>query len=197
MMSDLTRELRRLAERARAGDEEAFERLFATVADRAQRFVRLRLGQKLRGEVESLDVLQEAYGAAFEAMPQFHYEDDAAFSRWFLRIIENRIRELARKHEAQKRKAPGEMQGVSRVLDAMARGTGPVTQADRAARAEVLERAIDRLDAEEREVVLARFFEERPVTEIAERTQQSTRSVQRLLGRAIGKLGGDLREIAP
>lgn len=186
-----------LAARAGAGDDEAFEKLFATIAERALTFVRLRLGPGLRGEVESLDVLQDAYGAAFAALPGFEYRSDRAFVRWFYRLIENRIRSLAQHHGAAKRRAPGIPTPVSRILERSASITGPVAALERRQRREALVAAVGKLAPDEREVLLLRYFQEREIAEIVELSGHGTRTVHRLLARAITKLGDQLKEMAP
>src|SRR5262249_28671049 len=71
-----------LCDKARAGDREAYDRLFGLHADRALLFIRARLGPRLREKVESQDVLQEAYLAAHQAFASFRYTDEGAFTRW-------------------------------------------------------------------------------------------------------------------
>src|SRR5438128_2293926 len=94
-----------LCEQARAGNREAYDRLFQLHADRALFFIRARLGPKLREHVESRDVLQEAYLAAHQGFECFEYTDDGAFSHWLCRIIDNRIRDLGDRFQAQKRQS--------------------------------------------------------------------------------------------
>ncbi len=99
LMDSITRTL---CVQARAGDQKAYEQLFALHADRALLFVRARLGPRLREKVESMDVLQEAYLAAHRDFAKFEYTDDGAFLRWICRIIENRICDLGDYFGAQK-----------------------------------------------------------------------------------------------
>ena len=63
--------------------------------------------------VDDLGALRGALGAA-----GIEYTDDAAFTRWLCRIIENRIRDLGDYHAAKKRQ-PIDLPRSS--------GTGPVT----------------------------------------------------------------------
>ena len=59
---------------ARTGDREACDRLFARAADRLQLYVRLRLGERLRARVDSMDVLQEAFLHAHRDVGSFDPE---------------------------------------------------------------------------------------------------------------------------
>ena len=71
-----------LVQRARAGDRDAYDHLFALAAERAQLFIRLRLGPRLRGKLDSMDVLQEAYVEASRAFPEFEYRGDGGKVRF-------------------------------------------------------------------------------------------------------------------
>src|SRR6185503_10965074 len=157
-----------LLDRAKAGDADAYNRLFALAADRLLLFIRLRLGEALRAKLDSMDVLQEAYLEAHRHLARFEHREDGAFARWLCRIAENRIRGLADHHGAKKRTTPGEAGAASRALE-LARNpqTGPLTAVARREGRERLARAMERLEAEEREVLLLRHFEERPIEEIA------------------------------
>src|SRR3954447_7823132 len=95
-------------EQARAGDRAAYDRLFGLHADRALLFIRARLGPKLRQKVENVDILQEAYLAAHQAVASFEYTHEGSFLRWLCRIIDNRIRDLG-DHFAAKKRQPVEL----------------------------------------------------------------------------------------
>lgn len=180
--------------RARAGDREAYDRLFALTADRVLLYVRMRLGEGLRRELESMDVLQEAYAEALRSLGDFDRGDDGAFARWLCRIAENRIRDLADRHGAAKRRPPGGVRPVTEVLDRVrASGTGPVTCAARAEKRACLERAVGALGDEERQAILLRYFQDRTVEEMGEVMGKSPSAVRRLLGRAIARLGDELK----
>lgn len=173
-----------LCDRARAGDRAAYDRLFALHADRLRFFVRARLGPRLRGSVESEDVVQEAFLAAHRDFGSFEYTDDAAFTRWLCRVTENRIRDLGDRVGALKRQAvelPGEDP------------TGPVTALDRAERRARLSAALDRLAEEHREVLLLRYFEGMSAEEAGVLMNRTAGAVRKLAARALAELGGLLR----
>ena len=184
-----------LLPRARGGDREALDRLFASAAGRLALYVRLRLGPRLREQVDEADVLQETFLEAQRALAAFEPPGDPAragdaFGRWICRIAENRVRGLADHHGAQKRRPPGERARLSRVLElARASRTGPATAAAREEERERLGAAIETLPEDQREVLLARFFEDRTVDEIAARTGHGATTVRRMLGRATARLG--------
>lgn len=169
-----------LCDQARAGNREAYDRLFGLHADRARLFIRARLGAKLRGKVESGDVLQDAYLAAHQAFDRFEYTDDGAFTRWLCRIIDNRIRDLGDHFGAQKR----QLVDVPR-----SNPTGPFALLDRAEHREKVARAIESLADDHREVLLLRFFEGLSAEETGERMQRTAGAVRKLTARALTELG--------
>ena len=183
-----------LVARAKDGDQEAYDRLFATAAERAMLFIRLRLGGRLRDNVESMDVLQDAYLDAYQAFGTFELRDDDAFAKWLCRIIENRIRGLADHYGAQKRQPPGKPVDLSRIVEKARSATGPATAVGRIENKEKLTAALGRLEGEEREALLLRFFQDRTVDEIANLLGRSPSGARRLLGRATARLGGLLQD---
>ncbi len=176
---------RTLFERARGGDRAAYDRLFALHAERAELFVRARLGPALRAKVQSADVLQDAWLAAYQDFARFEYQGEESFLRWLCRIIENRLRDLSDRFGARKR-TPAELPRRD--------PTGPVTALDRAEHREKVLRAIDRLSEDHRRVLLARFFEGRSAEEAGEALGRSAGAVRKLTARALVELGKELRK---
>ena len=183
-----------LIQRAKNGDRDAYDELFANAAERLQLFIRIRLGQGLRQKEQSLDLLQETYLAAHQAFDRFEDRGDGGFVRWLCRIAENRIRDRADYHGAARRLPPAELERVSQVLDGLrTRTLGPATKAERADQRERLAAAMAQSPRDEREVLLLRFFQDLSVDAIADQMGTSPSSVRRLLGRATLRLGGDLK----
>ena len=172
-----------LCDQVRAGDREAYEKLFALHTDRALLFIRARLGPKLREKVESCDVLQDAYLAAHQAFERFEYTDEGAFTRWLCRIIDNRIRDLGDHFGARKRQP---------VAMPHSNPTGPATLLDRAEHREKIAQAMEKLEADHRDVLLLRFFEGMSAAETGERLARSAGAVRKLTARALLELGKQL-----
>jgi len=180
-----------LIARARAGDRDAYDRLFAAAADRVLLFARLKLGDRLRAEVDSMDVLQETYVEAHRAFPWFEDRGGDAFARWLYRIVENCIRGLADRYGARKRRRPRGTVPISQVLERVSgSATAPSMAAARAEERERLARAMERLAGDEREALLLRFFQGLAIDEIARGLGRSETATRRLLGRAAARLGG-------
>ena len=112
----MTQPTAQLVERARAGDAEAYERLFARVTTRLTTYVRVRLGAKLRQHVDALDVVQEIYVRAHQAFADFEPEHEGSFVPWLLTIADHCLRDLANHHGAQKRRPPAGLARGSTVM---------------------------------------------------------------------------------
>ncbi len=183
-----------LIQRAKEGDQEAYDALFANAAERLQLFIRVRLGQGLREKEQSLDLLQETYLAAHKAFDRFEDRGDGGFVRWLCRIAENRIRSRAEFHGAARRIPPAEHERVSRVLDKLrTRTLGPATRAERVDERERLAAALAAFPDEERQILLMRFFEDVSVDDIADRQGLSPSSIRRVIGRATLRLAKELQ----
>ncbi len=171
-----------LWQKARDGDREAYDRLFAIYSDRALMYIRARLGPRLRSTIESRDILQDTYLAAHRNFSSFDHTDDGAFGRWLCRIAENRIRDLGDYWGAGKRRIVA--------LPEPEPETGPVTAVDRAERRQALLQGIDALSEDHRAVLLLRYFEGLDVEETARRMDRSAGAVRKLTARALAELGG-------
>jgi len=182
-----------LSERAKRGDRDAYEALFAQAVDRLRLFVRVRLGKQLRAQLESEDVVQETYLAAHRDFPRFECRDKDAFARWLCCIAEHRIRGLADHHGAAKRTPPG-VASPSAAQRAPGAATGPVTAAARVEARERLAIALAELEDEAREVLLLRHFQGRTLDEIARLTGLSETTVRRRIGEGQRELGRRLRQ---
>jgi RNA polymerase sigma-70 factor (ECF subfamily) len=92
-----------LLREAQAGSSSALAALLERHQARIRTLVRQRLGQELRRELDSGDLVQEALVEVVEAFPRFELRDERSFLRWLAALVENRVRELARFHGREKR----------------------------------------------------------------------------------------------
>lgn len=185
-----------LVSRAQAGDRAAYARLVGAVAERVRLYARLRLGPRLRTEVDTEDVLQEAWLEAHRALPSFRWQGEGSFTRWVNRIVEHRIRGLVDHHGAQKRRPPGPRAQVHPDLHAPVSGAGPATAAAGREAGERLLGAMDTLEEDARTVLLLRFHLGLTLDEAAHALGRSVGSTRRLLGRALVDLGARLESVA-
>jgi RNA polymerase sigma-70 factor (ECF subfamily) len=158
-----------LLARARQGDVDAFTTLLETRLEAMVRTATAILGDA----AEARDATQEALVAIWRDLPALR--DPARFDAWAGTILVNACR------HALKRRARVRIHEIVLVAESTA-GVGgaplrrdghaiPATGAseDNVAAADALERAFERLEADERVLLVMHHLEERPVAEIAAR----------------------------
>jgi len=179
-----------LLERARAGSSEALGALLEGSARRLLALIRLRLGPGLRARLESRDILQATLLKALERFGHFEGNQVGPLMSWLARIAENEIRDQADFHGAQRRDAaravPLETSpGVERVAAQVRSQTSRIALGEQLER---LERALEGLEPDQREVVILRRLEELSFPDIAPRLGRSTDACRMLFARAMTKL---------
>jgi len=179
---------------ARAGSADALERLYQRVSGRLLAIVRLRMGRDLRSRMESQDILQATLIKSFERLDQFAGGDGATLMAWLARIAENEIRDQADFQHRQRRDIAASIPlddahelAATRVRSAFSQ----VAIGEEAAR---LEAALEKLDADHREVIVLRKLEELSFKEIAARMGRTEDACRMLLARAMVALTLTLRE---
>ncbi len=189
---------RDLVFKAQNGDREAFSQLAERYQQRLECLVHLRLGPRLRQQVDMEDVTQECFLKAFLSIGKFEWQGEGSFFHWLVKIAENQINDLARKH-LKARKRGGEPsagaegspagQELGQPLDDL---KSPEVTPSRALRRQErlnrLEKVLEQLLPERREVVLLALIHELPSKEIAARMGRSPEAVSMLLLRSLRQL---------
>jgi RNA polymerase sigma-70 factor (ECF subfamily) len=174
---------------ARAGSPDALGALFERHSRRLLALIRLRLGPSLRAHLESRDVLQETWLKALGHIDGFRGEGSASFMAWMARIAANEIRDCADHHGRQRRDAAREASVPNADLDALAARirsqTSRIAVDESMAR---LERGLELLSPEHREVILLRKLEELSFPEIGAQTGRTPDACRQLLARALAAL---------
>jgi RNA polymerase sigma-70 factor (ECF subfamily) len=180
-----------LLERARQADREALDDLFERAAGKLLALIRLRLGPELRRQVESRDVLQDVMLKACGGIEQLRGDGTTSFMGWLARIAENEIRDLGAFHRRERRDvrrgvALEDHPAMAANLVAEVRSaTSRLVLAEEASR---LERALESLSEEYREVIVLRRYEELSFPEIGERLGKSADASRMLFARAMAAL---------
>jgi RNA polymerase sigma-70 factor (ECF subfamily) len=152
-----------LIQRCRAGDLAAFEPLVEKYRQRAYRLAY----NVLRDPEEALDVAQDAFIRAFQALPSFR--GDSAFYTWLFRIVMNVARDRARQHGAR-----GRAFGTERVDEKdwdrilVDQGVAPDTKATQIEERERIGRALATLSEPHRAIIMLSDLEGLSYREIAE-----------------------------
>ena len=194
MSFETLKRTQRLVVLAQSGDASALDQLCGVYAERVRWIVRLRMGRELRSQLESMDLVQEALVEAVKDIGDFTYSSEGDFLNWLSRIVENTIRDNVDRIRAAKRDVRKQVS-----LNRMGTGTdgaGPdvglptVTTTPSVVlslREELdrLERALDRLKPEYREVIMLAKIEGFSCKQIAGRLNKSPAAVAMSLSRAI------------
>lgn len=150
-----------LVRRYQGGERAAGELLFTRLAPRVRRLVQLRLGRDVVGRIDVEDVAQETLLAALQSLDRFELREEGRLVSWLARIAEHRVLQAVRTIRRVADRAE-----VSPVSDSSAAaGFDPPADStqvpERVARDEertLVERALQALRPEHREVVLLRDF---------------------------------------
>ena len=181
--------------RARDGDRDALNALFARHTGRLRIYVRQRLGRALAHRLDVDDVMQETYLRAFSSLAGRTFAGENAFFRFLAAIARHVILDAARAARALKRS--GRIVRLERsdwtragAGELAAQVDGPATRAVLAEDALRLERTFVELPAHYRRVIALRQFEQLSAAEIAERTRSTERAVHALYARALRMWAG-------
>ena len=197
MSTSFNNATRRLIDLAKKGDKAALEELCRTYSERVRRIVRLRMGRELRSRLESMDVVQDALICALRGLHAFTYTDEGDFTRWLSRITENRLRDNLDKLNAAKRDVRREIPLNSDRGDGRQSGEWPVeplytvtpsVEFEKQEQLDRLERAMETLKPEYKEVVLLTKIEGLSHKQAADRLGKSPDAVRMLLCRAMAAL---------
>ena len=179
---------------AQAGDASALDQLCGVYAERIRRIVRLRMGPELRAQLESMDLVQEVLIGAVKDLGDFTYCSEGDFLHWLSSIVENTIRDYVDRVHAAKRDVRRQV-SLNRVaaradrpqpdLGLPAITTTPSVVLSLREELDRLERAMDRLKPEYREVLMLAKIEGLSCKEIAVRLNKRPAAVAMSLSRAI------------
>ena len=161
--------------RAARGDAEAFRQLVEAYQTPAYR-----LAARMCGPDSAEDVTQEAFLAAWRALPEFR--GDCRFSTWLYRLVSNAAIDCLRREK--KHRDTGDVDD----LELPDGGPSPQEQAERSDTRDAVRRALDRLSPEHRQVLLLRFMQELDYGEIARALNVSEGTVTSRINRAKSKL---------
>jgi RNA polymerase sigma factor (sigma-70 family) len=138
-----------LIERARSGEQEALERLFARHLKPLQRWASGRLPKWARDLADTDDLVQGALIQTFKNLQRFEPRGVGALQAYLRQAVLNRIRNELRRKRCHP--LPSDLDAI-----AAESADSPLEQAIGRQALERYEQALQRLTAEERELVIAR-----------------------------------------
>ena len=190
---------------AKEGNDAALNQICRVYGERVRWMVRFRMGKELRSKLESMDLVQEALIHALGRLDHFTYTSEGDFVRWLSKIAENEFRGNLRKLHAERR----DIRRETRLEDYRSttgggfvgtpgpiRTTTPSVIESRREDLARLEKAIDQLKAEYREVIVWIKIEGSSYEEIGHRLGKSTDAVRMLATRAMAALTTAFRRVS-
>ncbi len=151
----------------------------------------LRMGPNLRVRMDPEDVLQEVAIEAVNSWKTLSTEHNAG--AWLVTLARRKVARILRDQLGVAARDPRREHGIKTDLPLADRRSGPVTNADRKDRLELLEQAMTRLSEDHREVILLMKIEGMPAKDVGERMNRSENAVHLLLSRALKRLAEELK----
>ena len=182
---------------AKEGDGSALNQLCSVYGERVRRIIRLRLDQKLRPKLDSVDIVQDALVSALRGLKDFTYKNEGDFLRWLCRIAENRLYDIVDKFHSDKRNVHKEIpfkkedrgtkDDVIGAADPVLTTTPSAILSKKEA-LDRLERALDKLKPEYKKVVVLKMLEGLSHAQIAEQLGKDEGATRTMLVRALAAL---------
>jgi RNA polymerase sigma-70 factor (ECF subfamily) len=179
-----------LIERARAGDREALDRLFARHLKPLQRWARGRLPAWARDLADTDDLVQDTLAQTFKRIDNFEPRHVGALQAYLRQAVLNRIRNELRRKGRQPQAT--DLEGID-----VESGESPLEQAIGREAVERYESALQRLKAEEREAIIARVEMGYSFEDLAEALGKPTPDAARKAAhRALVRLAEEMKRAA-
>ncbi|MFB0554286.1 MAG: sigma-70 family RNA polymerase sigma factor [Phycisphaerae bacterium] len=179
---------------AKGGDDSALEQLCRVYGERVRRIIRLHMGKDIRPRLDSMDLVQDALLSALGGLGDFTYKNEGDFLRWLARITQNQLRDNLDKLYTDKRDIRKEVRlenydpttgsGFVGTPGAI-QTTTPSAILSKKEDLDKLEKAIDKLKPDYREVIVLSKIDGLSYKEIGDRLGKSIDSVGHLLSRAM------------
>jgi RNA polymerase sigma-70 factor (ECF subfamily) len=136
---------------------------------------------------EAEDITMQVFAAALQALPQFRGE--CSLTLWLLSIAHKKVVDALRRRASRRETLASELSRRETATDPMAEVMasaveGPETALVRQEARRAMRQLVDRLNKDQREVLLLRYVEERSMAEISAIVARSPAAVNSLLQRA-------------
>jgi len=186
-----------LLDRARQGDAQALDQLFAMCRNYINIVARSQIEGWLRAKVDASDLVQQTLLEAYRDFPRFHGATEGEWLAWLRRILSHNAADFVRRyHKTDKRRAgrevalidPGDSQAPDGLANLAADGESPSQALLRKERELQLADALARLAPDHCEVIVLRNLQRLPFDEVAQRMNRSRPAAQMLWMRAMQKL---------
>lgn len=183
---------------ARAGNEDARNRLFQKCRSYLNLLAQMEVGSKLRVKADTSDLVQNTLMDAYRGLDNFRGQTQQEWLGWLKQILKRNMIDLIRHYrQAEKRRLDKEVPLEHRQYDrSTIIGYEPTAEAPTPSKAVValedellLAEAISGLSEDHRDVIVLRNLQRLPFEEVAKEMNRSRPAVQMLWLRAVRKLG--------
>lgn len=180
---------------ARAGSSEALGQVLNACRSYLLLIAAKELDSDLRAKAGASDLVQETLLEAHRDFAQFQGGSEKELLAWLRRMLHNNALNLARIYRGTKKRAAAAEVPIDSGHSSHPTGCVPIApdstpsvHAVKNEQAEVLQKALQRLPDDYRQVILLRYQEELPFEEIGQRMGRSSNAAEKLWLRAIERL---------
>lgn len=185
-----------LLAKARGGDAEARNRLFAACRNYVALMARAQVESWLRAKVDASDLVQQTLLDAHRGFEEFRGETEAEWLAWLRRILNHNATDFVRRYYGTAKRQAGRERPLNTgndstpgaVLEPAAPCDTPSHILMRHEQELLVADALSRLAPDHQEVILLRNLQRLPFEEVAQRMNRSRPAAQMLWARAIQKL---------
>ena len=189
-----------LISEAKLGKKESLNKLFVKYQNRVLRIVRLRLDKTRRASLQpqSMDIVQDVFLYAFTHIENFEPKSEGHFIHWLSKKVEHIIIDRLRYSHASKRfSEKGEVSidqinsssDTTRVqIQLQDDGTTPTQYVVRKEIEQILDSCLEKLNEEDREVIIMRKMEDLTFKEIGDLLEKNEDAARKQYTRAFKKL---------
>lgn len=173
------KEIHQLIKKAKNGEPEAFGVIYDLFLDKIYRFIYL----KVTNREEAQDLSQQVFVRAWEAINRFE-DEGLPFASWLYRIARNLVIDFYRTRKDH---------------FSLKEDIGLINPDDleekmfRHEKQEEIQRALEQLNDEQKDIIILRFVEDLPYREISQITKKNPASLRILQHRALNKLRKSLK----
>lgn len=191
-----------LIQLAHAGNSDARGRLLEAYRPYLTLLARVQIGKRLVGKADPADVVQETFLEAFRDFDSFRGVTPGELVTWLRQVLVRNLANLVRRYLGTRARdvrleveleADVERSSMALANVLVARQSTPSQRAAKTEMAARLADALARLRDDYREVLVLRYLEGLPFSEVAERMGRSVDSVEKLWARGLARL----REVMP
>jgi len=191
------------------GDPGGLTLAFSLYGHRLKQTIKLRLDQRLRGRLDESDVMQEAFLAAVRELPTYASTASVSVFVWLHRLTTRRLTDLHREHldagRRTVRRESASLNGVQRsdpagsdwmMSDLLAESvTSPSNELLRKERQQHILESLQKMEENDREVLILRHFEMLSNDETATLLDLSKTAASNRYVRALQRLNSIMAEV--